>query len=356
MSFTHTKDGSAIDANGRVVHFSRERFVQDICKGNSCFICGSKPEEKNFNNEHILPNWILNRYKLHSRPIHLPNRQTYTYGRYKIPCCEQCNTKMNEIYEKPIKKYFLSTPQEREAQNIEPLLYMWLGLIFLKTHLKDRLLKFDPRQGPSSEPISHLYSWDELYHLHSIVRAPIMGAKVTADTFGSMLIMPYSQREPFESFDYSDIYLAQAAFIRLDDLAIYSVFNDSGASLYGLTPLLEKISGPLGAFQAREILVELACCNFQISERSTLFFETIDDTFVIDANPPWAFHFFSFDSNIRGKTMYPIFKNILLPNLRFGSNSKDQIEEQIKSGRLSFLFDNNGRFIENDTYLIEGED
>lgn len=275
MSFAHTKDGSIIDANGKVVHFSRERFVQNICEGNACFICGAKPEETKFNNEHILPNWILNRYKLHSRPIYLPNNQTYTYGRYKIPCCEPCNTKLNEIYEKPIKKYFLSTPQEREAQNIEPLLYMWLGLIFLKTHLKDRLLKFTPKEGPSSKPISHLYSWDDLYRLHSIVRAPITGAEVTADIFGSMLIIPYSQREPFESFDYSDIYLAQAAFIRLDDLAVYSVFNDSGASLHGFTPLLNKISGPVGAFQAREILAELACLNFRAPERSTLFLKLL---------------------------------------------------------------------------------
>jgi hypothetical protein len=46
-----------------------ERFIEDICLGDCCFICGAKPDEKPFNNEHILPDWVLRRYDLFARTI-----------------------------------------------------------------------------------------------------------------------------------------------------------------------------------------------------------------------------------------------------------------------------------------------
>jgi hypothetical protein len=35
-----TEDGSIIDRVGKVIFFSAQRFVDDICLGNCCFICG----------------------------------------------------------------------------------------------------------------------------------------------------------------------------------------------------------------------------------------------------------------------------------------------------------------------------
>jgi hypothetical protein len=40
-----TQDGSIIDRAGKVIFFSTQRFVDDICLGN-CFICGARPEDK----------------------------------------------------------------------------------------------------------------------------------------------------------------------------------------------------------------------------------------------------------------------------------------------------------------------
>jgi hypothetical protein len=64
-----TEDGSIVDRAGKIIYFSTQRFVDDICLGNCCFICGAKPEEKPFNNEHILPEWLLRRYDLFARTI-----------------------------------------------------------------------------------------------------------------------------------------------------------------------------------------------------------------------------------------------------------------------------------------------
>ena len=59
MMWTKTKYVSVVDAEGKVIFFSTERFVKDICLGDFCFICGADPSEKQFNNEHILPRWLL---------------------------------------------------------------------------------------------------------------------------------------------------------------------------------------------------------------------------------------------------------------------------------------------------------
>jgi hypothetical protein len=46
-----TPDGSIIDETGKVLFFSTNRFIDDICLGDCCFICGAKPGQKPFNND-----------------------------------------------------------------------------------------------------------------------------------------------------------------------------------------------------------------------------------------------------------------------------------------------------------------
>jgi hypothetical protein len=75
-----TPDGSAIDEANRIVYFSVERFVADVCNGNRCFICGAYPAVTQFNDEHVLPDWILRKYNLHAKSITLPNGTTFRYG------------------------------------------------------------------------------------------------------------------------------------------------------------------------------------------------------------------------------------------------------------------------------------
>src|SRR6266481_4127587 len=99
-----TEDGSIVDRAGKVIFFSTQRFVYDICLGNCCFICGARPEDKPFNNEHILPEWLLRRYDLFSKTITLQNDRTVRYDRYTVPCCVDCNSLMGQVIEEPISR------------------------------------------------------------------------------------------------------------------------------------------------------------------------------------------------------------------------------------------------------------
>ena len=56
---------------GRVRYFSVERCITDICEGKCCFICGASPSTVPFNDEHILPKWVIKKFDLFKKNIGL---------------------------------------------------------------------------------------------------------------------------------------------------------------------------------------------------------------------------------------------------------------------------------------------
>lgn len=84
MAVRKTSDGSVVDSYGRILYFSFDRFMSEIVQGNRCFICGISPDVARFNDEHALPDWILRRYELHGRKMHLPNATSCEYRHFKI--------------------------------------------------------------------------------------------------------------------------------------------------------------------------------------------------------------------------------------------------------------------------------
>jgi len=97
-------NATVIDQNGKVIYFGLERFVRDLCLGDCCFVCGARPGNVPFNDEHVIPRWILRRYNLFDRMINLPNGTSLRYDRYTVPCCEACNTLIGRMIEEPIRQ------------------------------------------------------------------------------------------------------------------------------------------------------------------------------------------------------------------------------------------------------------
>ena len=91
-SFSIQKDESIIDSEGNVIFLGYDRFVSDICLGKCCFMCGSSPEDKEFNDEHVIPNWVLKKLNIFNRHITLPNFNKVRYDQYKVSCCVECNS------------------------------------------------------------------------------------------------------------------------------------------------------------------------------------------------------------------------------------------------------------------------
>ncbi|MGV2831665.1 hypothetical protein [Myxosarcina sp. GI1(2024)] len=208
--FIKTNDGSIEDKDGRVIYFSIDRFIRDIGEGNCCFICGASPSKTEFNKEHILPEWILKRYDLFFRTITLPNETSFKYyDRYTVPCCEDCNSLMGEKIEQPIRELInagFDAVVEYIKENGCWLFFVWLNLIFLKTHLRDKNLKLhrDSRQGNGM--ISDFYTWEELHHIHCIARSFYPRSFYTScqldfKVMGSFLTLAAKVKDHYEKFD-----------------------------------------------------------------------------------------------------------------------------------------------------------
>jgi hypothetical protein len=348
--FRKTRDGSFLDEHGKVLYFSCERFVRDIAEGNCCFICGVAPAEKPFNNEHVLPNWILRRYGLHTRTITLPNETTFRYDQYTIPCCIDCNSLLGHHVEEPIRKLIEQGPDalhEHVRSGGALHIFVWLALIFLKIHLKDRTLRWHRDLRQADDRIGELYTWEDLHHLHTVARCFYTKCDVSGAALGSLLIMGAKRHPDRENFDIADFSEAQSLLLRLDDIALYAVFNDSCGAIQGLMPKLDRITGDLNGPQVRELLAELAFVNLHLAERP--IYHTLVDghrgEYRIQATLPSQFALKQMDKTVRGRLLDHAFRHsrgrIHVPGF-----TDEQVAEGILSGDWTFLFDNEGKFIE----------
>jgi hypothetical protein len=345
-----TEDGSIVDTSGKVIYFSATRFVRDICEGNCCFICGAKPTLKKFNDEHVLPKWLLRLHTLHSNSITLSNEAHHRYASLTIPCCADCNTLMGREIEEPIRDV-VSGGIESINQLIEAggllKLYVWLGLIFLKAHLKDRQFRFHLDARRSDHRISDFHRWEDLHHIHCVVRCFFNGCEVTQGAIGSFLSMPVRQECSPDTFDFANYSDAQTLLLRSKDAAVIAVFNDSGGAMSRFSVMLDRIRFPVSELQLSEIAVELALLNLHLKIRPS-FQSLIDlkaERYRIIATRPELCELREIDLSVRGALLHRAVSHAI-PSLRGTGRTKVEITNAIKSGNFSFLFDDDGQFIE----------
>lgn len=349
--WTVTDDGSVVDEAGKVIYFSTKRFVNDICLGDCCFVCGAQPSTRPFSEEHILPEWLLRHYDLFSKMITLPNGVKVRYDRYTVPCCAVCNSLMGRVVEKPISDVVRGGNVAINAfveKGHLLKIFVWMGLIYLKTHLKDRMhrVHLDEREGAGN--IADEYDWEHLHHIHSVVRCFYTDCFITEDVFGSFLSIPVNPQITSDRFDFGDLYLAQTMLLRLDDLALLVVFNDSGGAMSYFYQRLEKINGLISIPQLREMFAELAFLNLHLKERP--MFRTECDIKEkrcrILAHRP-TLELQDLDLSIRGKLFHYALRDIL-PHITLRGRTQEEVQSALNAGTLSLLFDDDGKFIQND--------
>jgi len=224
-------------------------------------------------------------------------------------------------------------------------MFVWMGLIFLKTHLKDRAhrVHLDIRKG--EEKIADEYEWELLHHIHSVVRCFFTGCTVEVEAIGSFLGIPFKAQGSPERFDFSDLYLAQTMLLRLDDIAMLAVFDDSGGALNYFSERLEKITGPVSELQLREIMVELAFLNLHLKERPMFYtaYDLVNESCRNVARLP-TLDLVDMDRQVRGEMLHHAVK-FALPHIRMPTLTENEMVEAIKAGNLTFLFDDDGEFI-----------
>lgn len=343
--FQVTPDGSVLDREGRIIFFSVQRFISDIANGDCCFICGAQRGAVLFSDEHVIPDWILRRFGLHDRRIEIPNHTLFRYGGLTVPCCVVCNAEMGDHFEKPMSALFAGgyEPVSQALKNEGPWpLFCWMALIFLKTHLKDKYLSYHRDRRKGDMKIGELHSWEELHHLHCVVRSFYSRAQLDRDVLGSLAVLPAKVRPHFEGFDFIDLSAAQTMLLCIGDVAIIGVFNDSQAALsVAFEDFQQKIGGPLSPLQLRELALTLAYINLQVEPRAR-FFSEIDafaEKYRIRAERPEEVQVAAWDHELYGQMMY-----VLSEDMIKGMENEEEVLNRVKTGRYTFLTTPDGTF------------
>jgi hypothetical protein len=335
-------NGTMLSDSGNIVHFGIEDFINKICIEDNCFLCGASRTEKEFNYEHIIPKWLLRKYNLFDKYITLPNGGTFRYDRYTIPCCKRCNTLLGEKLENKVSDAF--SKDYKYLQNIllekYQVVFIWMALIFLKTHLKDKVLKEDFK---TNTKISDYYDWETLHHIHCLVRAICFDIAIDLKALGTIIVLPAKKSRFYDVFDYTDIYYCKTMLIKFEDVAILAVLNDSCACMNILKDILTRIKGPLNPLQLRELVVRFAHCNISLINRP-IFYTNVDimtGKLEIGVKHSNTIEMKEYDQKEYGEILYYLIRPMLE---HFKNENMSWVEAHLKEGDLSYLFDEKGLF------------
>jgi hypothetical protein len=288
---------------------------------------------------------VLRRFKLHGQKVTLPNLSTFTYGQYKLRCCETCNSLLGKEVEVPVAKLFNGHLDGLASGLSAPnncLLYQWLCLLFIKTHLKDRDLRTDRDPRNQSPLISDLYEWEGLHHIHTVARAAQSKSVIDPTVQGTILI--FEMGSDSELFDYEDVYDHSTIFIRIGNAGVVAVLNDGGAAGYGLAGFLSGITGPLSNIQLREIAARAAYGNELLLSRPTFLteFHHGADLFMKAALPD-VLRFGKVDPAALGALL----KHFCEPRIRRSSTSnKEEVIARLGRAQATFIYDDDGAFMD----------
>jgi hypothetical protein len=342
-------DRTILAEDGRVLLFSCERFVADICEGEACFVCGAFPTEKPFNDEHIVPRWVLRRYGLSHKEITLPTGERRRYSGYRVPCCIDCNSLLGERLETPISKLLdgdYATIVGRLDARATDLIFTWLALLFFKIHLKDSAVPMHKDRRKGSAVIGEIYDWQGMHHLHAVARTPYTRAAFLPGVLGSLQIFEMDDEIAEGGYDYMDFTFGQTLAVRLGSIGIVAVLNDAAAAEVSWSDKLAAIDGPINTLQLREVAAMFATANDALLTRPAFGTYVVQKSWVmIFARTPGSIELAEFDPEKFGDALLFALRDRVAAGVIEvdGSREHEHVVKAIRSGHVRFLTDEAGR-------------
>lgn len=335
-------DQSIIGEDGRILLFSCERFVDEIVMGDACFVCGASPEDKPFNDEHIVPRWILRRYGLFDKEITLPTGERRHYRGYRVPCCVDCNSMLGEKLETPVSRLldgnYADVMQRLDEPNLR-LLFTWVSLLFFKVHLKDRSIRVhkDARLGP--EVIGDFYDWSDMHHLHAVARSPFTKASLLPEAMGSIRVYEVTGELTNDGYDYLDFTFDQTVVVRLGRIGIVTTLNDSTAAESVWSDRLDLIDGPIAELQLREIGAMFALANRDLIDRPVFATLVYDKAIVTIVGRRPSLRLKEFEPEAFGHALLFAVRNFVDAEAISvdGTRDAEKVAAAISSGSVRFL-------------------
>ncbi|WLI90956.1 hypothetical protein Q4S45_07515 [Massilia sp. R2A-15] len=339
-------DAGTVMDGGRIVAFSFNKFVNDICKDGHCFICGT-PRDETFNDEHVIPKWLLRWAGLFDQSITLPNTVKLKYSQYTLPCCRECNSfygkNLEERVQPLLTQGYASLTAGLDRKSSE-LLFVWVAFVFFKTHLKDTQLRLHLNKQKGEQPISSKYDFAWLHHIHAVIRSIYTGAKLEPACIGTFLVLNAPEGPTSTPFDFRDINGINTILLRVGDTALLASLDDAKLSQPFLKGHIDATAGkPMSPIQLREMLAHLSFVSWSLSHRP-LFRNEYDPaarTSTIRAAVPQQVQMANAPKTTFGQMLY-LCTFDMLPKL--GIRDLAALEAEVKTGEVGFIFDENGDF------------
>lgn len=334
----------------KLIFMGIEEFKKEIIQKKRCFICGAPPKKKGikkedakiFNDEHVIPGWVIRRCNLSNKRITLPNESKLPYTRYTIPCCEECNSKLGRVIEKPISRLFFKENdellKEPRKKDVNFNLFKWLCLIFIKTHLKDNSLMVAMDEEGAS------YDWEGLYHIWCVSRSFFTEVILGDGVLGSLIVLECEDIKDHH-YDYIDNLANKTIMIKIGKICIIGVLDDAGAVSSILKDTLKRIKGPVTDLQRIEIFSHVNYIKLNLKNLPT-FYSTItkEMKYKIDSKQPNEIYLKSEEDS---ESSVGEFLSFYLEGSLKDSEEGEKILEGIRRGEIGFLFDKKGNFINN---------
>lgn len=320
-------------------------------------MCGASRKDKEFNEEHVIPKWLLRKLDIYKLSITLPNDAEVRYDQYTVPCCKECNSFLGTEIEEEIRTAVdggLDSVNSYILNNGPWKIFLWLSLIFFKTHLKDSYLRknLDKRKG--EEAISSDYDWGLLHHIHCMVRAIQTGISISNECIGTTFVLPAKTAEHLDAYDYRDIYAANTILLRINDIAFIAVLDDSCAAMNFFSEHFKRLTSPLSPIQLREVLSHLTLLNYKLKYRpsySTKLDATSGEVFIAAELPETL----ELEAHTRDELGEILYANVSKYVGEMPCSDTNFTKENILKGSYHFLFDENDKFISNSMDLIKIE-
>jgi hypothetical protein len=194
----------------------------------TCFLCGKRLGTKNRADEHVIPQWAQQRFRLHDQQMGLMNRSFIPYRKLTVPCCAVCN---NECLQ-PIETAMAEASLEGRSgvASLEPhTVFLWLGKMFYGLLYKELFLAFD-RSGSRSKTIAtrELLRAFEMHHYF------LQSCRVPMEfvDFHPASIFIFDAQEssvPEAGWDFRDDFFSLMIACRLGKVGMIAILEDGGA-------------------------------------------------------------------------------------------------------------------------------
>ncbi|WP_242154947.1 hypothetical protein, partial [Sphingomonas sp. BAUL-RG-20F-R05-02] len=223
-----------------------------------------------------------------------------------------------------------------------------LVLIFLKYHFKDRLLRWHLDRRKGDEKIAARYSGELFHHLHAVARAHHTGALLDDGVVGTLIVMSREEGSILNEgrFDAATVTDGWTIYLQIEEVHVFAVLNDAGASASALSQILDAIDGPLSSLQARELAAELAAANQHLENpprfRTDVAAGPTETVMIRALREESGPRFADRDADLIGEI-----KTQLLGRY-FGhieAMTAEQVEREVRKDHYTFLLDAEGQFL-----------